>query len=547
VVDENFRCVPHGQAGELLIGGAGLARGYLHRPEQNAKRFVADPFTTEPGSRLYRTGDLVRFLGDGQLEYLGRLDHQIKIHGYRIEPGEVEAILQRHPGVRQALVMAREDTPGEKRLVAYVAANRSAVLPGDLRGHARQYLPVFMVPSAYVILDAFPMTPNGKVDRNALLPPPADRSGVGKDLVLPRNDCERALASIWEDLLKVRPIGITDNFFELGGDSVYAAHMLSRVREQFGRELPISTLIHAATVEQLAILLNTRTEVRSSSCLTPIQPHGSKRPLFLVHGIGGEILALAPIARQLGPDQPVFGLRARGADGTQQPLVRVEDMAAHYLDEILAAQPRGPFLLGGYSFGSIVAFEMARQLSARGHQVGFLVFLDQELFDAYRRFIWRPKWLFAFACNLPHWVLHDCKAWPPGQRYRTLRSRLVEIKDTLLTMIRSPRGGPAEWKLQEPPDWPDLPQTLRRMWEANHQALMNYVPQKYSGRITVVRTQIRPLVCTYEADLGWGRYAGGGVEVVTIPGYHSTMVKEPYVGILAQRLRHALRKAQSSL
>ncbi len=256
-----FEPAPTGVAGELYVGGAGLARGYLNRPELTAEKFVPDPFSKEPGARLYRTGDIVRYRPDGNLEYLGRADEQVKVRGFRIELGEIESALAAHPGVREAAVLAREDKPGEKRLTAYFVAESAANAPGvgELRAHLSERLPDYMVPHDFVMLESLPLTPNGKVDRRALPAPDQARPLPGHPFVEPRDETERALAEIWQEVLGVERVGADDNFFELGGHSLLATQVVSRVRKAFNVELPLRSLFfEAPTVSRLARVVEER-------------------------------------------------------------------------------------------------------------------------------------------------------------------------------------------------------------------------------------------------------------------------------------------------
>ncbi|MCP4657346.1 MAG: AMP-binding protein, partial [bacterium] len=254
VLDRRQRPVAIGVVGELYLGGAGLARGYLDRPRQTAESFVPDPFRGEAGARLYRTGDLARRLADGRLEFLGRIDHQVKVRGFRIELGEIEAILSRSPSVRECAVLVREARPRDLELVAYVAtAPDSAAQPRELRDFLQERLPDYMVPSAFVLLDALPLTPNRKVDRAALArrspdPNVPDHEATG---VAPRDALELELTRIWEELLGIQPVGIRSNFFHLGGHSLLAVRLMARIRHQFGRDLPLATLFQNSTVERM--------------------------------------------------------------------------------------------------------------------------------------------------------------------------------------------------------------------------------------------------------------------------------------------------------
>jgi acyl carrier protein len=253
ILDGNLHPVPIGVPGESHIGGDGLARGYLNRPELTPEKFIANPFSEEPGARLYKTGDRARYLPDGNIEFLGRMDDQVKIRGYRIELGEIETVLSQHSSLREAVVLAREDSPGDRRLVAYaVAAPGCAPSVHELRSFLQQKLPEYMVPSAFVFLESLPLTPNGKLDRKALPAPDQTRPELEETFVAPRTPVEETLASIWSDVLKVDTIGIHDNFFELGGQSQLATQLISRIRDTFKFDLPLRSLFEAPTIYGLA-------------------------------------------------------------------------------------------------------------------------------------------------------------------------------------------------------------------------------------------------------------------------------------------------------
>ena len=252
IVDEGLRPVPLGVVGELYIAGDGLARGYLNRPDLTAAKFVPDPFAAEPGGRLYRTGDLVRYLADGNIEFLGRKDHQVKLRGFRIELGEIESVLERHPRVKDAVVIVREDHPGDKRLVAYLTAPDGEVDTAELRHHLKGKLPDYMVPAAFVFLGSLPLNPSGKVDRRAL-PAPEARSETAEALVPPRNELEKEIASIWRDVLHLEEVGVHDNFFDVGGHSLSLLQVHGRLRQTWPeRDLPIVALFQHPTVAALA-------------------------------------------------------------------------------------------------------------------------------------------------------------------------------------------------------------------------------------------------------------------------------------------------------
>jgi amino acid adenylation domain-containing protein len=380
VLDGQREPVPDGAEGELYIGGEGLARGYFEREEMTREKFVPDPFDSRPGARMYRTGDLARFKPDGNVEFLGRIDHQVKIRGFRIELGEIEAVLEQHSGVHQAVVVAREDNPGDKRLVAYyVPFAQNSLTPRELRQHVAKQLPDYMTPSAFVEIARFPLTPNGKVDRKALPAPGVKDFDAASEYVAPRNQTERKLVQLWEEILGISSISVTANFFELGGRSMLAARLFTKILNQFGRELPLSTLFRSPTVELLAKELIPSQADAAYSTLVAIQPNGSKPPFFCVHGGAGSTLFLHELAGYLGSDQPFYGIEPEGMDGHQFQRLTVEEMAEHYLAEVRKVQPEGPYFLGGYCFGGLVAFEMARILHQQGERAELVAMFSAAL------------------------------------------------------------------------------------------------------------------------------------------------------------------------
>ncbi|MEI5097734.1 amino acid adenylation domain-containing protein [Streptomyces sp. PmtG] len=373
VLDAGLRPVPVGVAGELHLAGTGLARGYLGRPGLSAERFVACPFGA-PGERMYRTGDLVRWNRDGRLEFVGRADFQIKIRGFRIEPGDVERVLVDHPGVSAAAVVVREDERHVKRLVGYVVPDAAEVDAEALTDFARERLPEYMVPAAIVSLAELPLTPSGKLDRNALPAPGQRHSGTGR---APRHSYERTLCALFEDVLGVEGVGIDDDFYALGGHSLLAARLGARIRGEYGVDVPIRTIIQHPTVAQLAALLLSNSVPKDFAdpfaVVLPLNEEGEKPPLWFAHpgsGVSWPYFSFVPYLR----DRPVYALQSRGYSGEFPG--SVEEMVDDYVEQMLQVQPEGPYYLLGWSYGGTVAHALADALDRRGHRVAFLAMLD---------------------------------------------------------------------------------------------------------------------------------------------------------------------------
>ncbi len=372
ILDAHMRPVPIGVAGELYIGGAGVARGYLGRPELTAQRFLPDPYSGVPGSRLYRSGDLARWRADGNIEFVGRGDHQVKLRGFRIELGEVESALARCPGVHDATALLREDQSGRKRLVAYVVGVEGVTpAPGELRALLREQLPEHEVPTAFVPLDSLPLMPNGKVDR-AALPPPEPQIRESDDGVWRMADAiEFQVELIWNELLGRHETVVWESFFDLGGDSLLALVMLTRVQETFGVRVPVGRFMAAPTIEELSSFIRQQGWGMAPSCLVKVSGTSEQRPFFCVHPGGGELFEMRYLRRELG-ERPIYALMPIGWNGEAEPLASVEEMATEYIHKIREIQPHGPYLLGGLSLGGVIAYEVAQQLLAMGERTSFL-------------------------------------------------------------------------------------------------------------------------------------------------------------------------------
>jgi thioesterase domain-containing protein/acyl carrier protein len=497
-----------------------------------AERFIPDEYGEEEGGRLYRTGDVARWRECGEIEYLGRMDHQVKVRGYRIELGEIEAALSKHGSVREGVVMAREDESGGKRIVAYIVeAEGEAASADEMRSYLKRTLPDYMVPQAFVKMKQMPLTANGKVDRRALPVPDTIRPALTATSVAPRDSIEFQLLTIWEDVLKIQPIGVQDNFFELGGDSLLAVRLFAQIEIRFGKNLPLATLFKSPTVEQLAGVLHREGRLDSWPSLVAIQPRGSKPPLYCVHACGANIFIYRALARHLGqlkPDQPIYGLQAQGLDGKQTPYTRIEDMAAHYIKEIRAHQPEGPYYLLGHTWGGLIVFEMAQQLRLQGQQVALVAMLDT-------------------LCKLPPLLGRRIRGHIGHLMKWGLKRYALAAAKMLKTRItgRTPTG--EEVLVNDSPKSDD---PLQRTMDAIYKAQLAYVPPKnvYPGSITYFFARDNRYVTKSDDNrLDWKRAAAEGMDMYVIPGRHDTIQDEPYVAELAEKLSVCLDKAHASV
>jgi thioesterase domain-containing protein/acyl carrier protein len=507
------------------------------------QKFINNPFSDDPNSRLYKTGDLARYLPDGNIEYLGRIDNQVKIHGFRIELGEIEAVLAQHPDVLENAVIVHEASKTDKRLVAYWVPHQGQVIENStLRDFMKKRLPNYMIPSAFITLDTLPLTPNGKIDRRALSQLSVSHYPLSeKTFVAPRTPDEKSLANIWAKVLGVERVGIHDNFFELGGHSLLAVSLLAEIEQQFRKQLPLAALFQGATIEELARLLNPSTDTIWAP-LVAIQPNGSKRPLFCVPGAGGNVLYYHQLAHHLGQEQPFYGLQAVGLDGETAPDTRVEDMAARYIQEIQTVQKQGPYLLGGHSFGADVALEMSKQLQLKGQKVARLVIFDSTV-----------------PLNQPIGLDWDAAQWTTdvARIIERLLDKKLPLSLTDFQQLEPTAQLDLLHKTLASNDWAISKQQLQgliKTFKANCQT--KYVPQDiqpvpislFKAREILTETasgiemeRLRETL-KQESDWGWSQYADGSVDIHVVPGDHHTMMSQPHVQVLAEKLRECLDK-----
>jgi len=546
VLDRHANPVPIGVPGELHIGGAGLARGYLNRPELTDEKFICDPFSDEPGARLYRTGDLVRYLPDGTIEFLGRLDQQVKLRGFRIEPGEIEVVLGHHPAVREALVLVNEGSRKEKRLVAYIVQQQDQpakqLTASELRDFLKEQFPAYMVPSDYVFIEAIPITPNGKVDRRALPAPSRSVQTVEEEsFTAPLLTVHHQLIRIWEDLLAVHPIGIRDNFFELGGHSLLAARLVDTIEHVFGKKLPLATFFAGATIEHLADALLGEQATRPRTPVVAVQAAGSRRPFFFLHGdwFGGGFYCLN-LSRHLGPDQPFYVLEPYNFAGLVVPPT-FEEMATAHIESLRTVQPQGPYVLGGFCNGGLMAYEIARQLHEQGETVDLLVMIDPATPAPHKA----VRGTISRLGKLLHTGQEKPLDWFLLYIYSRIPSYRIKVQDSMRSLKHDQNGQKRPRNKQSslftkfatmiPPA-----EALRHQWSGIYRWIAaGYEPGQYPGKLTLFWSSE-----SFSHTVNW-RAVTGAKDVVdyVFPGTHMSC-KNENLHVLAERLRTCLDEAQ---
>jgi thioesterase domain-containing protein/acyl carrier protein len=531
--------VPVGIPGELYIGGDSVSPGYLNLPEMTTEKFLPDPFSGIPGGTMYKSGDLVKYLPDGRLVFLNRIDSQVKIRGFRIELGEIETVLSGFAGIRENVVLVRQDAAGDNMLASYYTCTGNAVISqSSLRQYFKERLPDYMVPSVFVRMEKFPLTANNKVDKKALPDPgtvPMEPLTAGSE---PVTQTEKKLAEIWKQLLKLDAVSIHDDFFKIGGHSLVAVNLIIRIEKEFGIRLPLATLFDRSTIHQLAEQIDLGVGPVQWRSLVPIRPEGTKKPLFLIHGLGLNVLLYTTVVNHLDPDQPVYGLQAKGLNGTDEPLSTIEEIAEYYIHEIFTVDENGPYAMAGFSLGGKIAFEMARQLSAMGKSISFLGLFDataDESFDhlpPVSRYVRKSERFFHYTT----WNISSFFREQEESKLLWIRRKWQGLERKITGMdIKARNIGPVSKGTKN-----ELPKYLRKVHKANMMAEKRYVIPSYTGIVHLFRAKRQTFYIEDPVAYGWDRKALGGVVIHDIPGEHSSIFAPPNDNYFARILQQHL-------
>ena len=523
ILNDQLQPVPIGVAGELHIGGVGVARGYANDPDKTNYSFIKDPFSDKAGGRMYKTGDLGRMMPGLNMEFIGRKDNQVKIRGYRIELGEIESVLSQCDLVRQAVVLAKDDKDKKKRLVSYVVG-KGNYSRENVIDFLKAKLPDYMVPTLWMELDELPLTSNNKIDRKAL--PDFDAEEQLKDnYVAPRTETEKVIAGIWQDVLKLKSVGIDDNFFDIGGHSLLAVQIMTRIEKKLAKKFAIATLFTYPTVALLSTFIEKENTANIKwKSIVPIKPTGNKMPLYIVHGAGLNVLNFNDLSTYVDPQQPLFGLQGVGMDGEAISIDTIQEIAAHYVGEVIKHNPSGPYAVGGYSIGGFIAVEMVRQLEAMNKEVKMLAIFDTDADNAREREPWykiQPK---VFKRYLPEF-LGGSKSMME-QIAAKFRDKTNALKDKAGL---APKAESAEYFAM-------LDAVIVRYFEA----LKNYKLEPVTHKIYLFKADFNDHYNDDEIYLGWKKYSSKEVKRYLVPGNHLTMMMPPNVPELGKAVQDAL-------
>src|SRR5579859_1038489 len=518
VLDRNLQLLPIGVSGELYISGPGVARGYRNQPELTRDKFLPDPYGRNSDARMYRTGDIACYLPDGSLQFLGRLDEQVKFRGLRVELGEIESVLSEHPDVQEAVVTLQGDSR-KPRLVEYlIVREQYATSAAELRGFLKSRLPQFMVPSAFVFSRTLPRTPNGKVDRSSLLSEPKIAAGLVPSQTVQRDTMEARLLVIWKEILETDSIDISKDFFELGGHSLLAAKLLYRIEQEFKQSLSLAFIFQAPTIEMMADWLRTPDHSLRARAVIEIQPLGSRPPLFCVRA--GPRFRL--LAEKLGPDQPLLGLDIPYSDAIKLPApYRIEDIASFLIKAMREVQPQGPYYLAGLCVNAVIAYEVARQLSLEGEQIGLLAMFDGHNGAYYKNPLRDGRYTGRIKYHLANLLQLDLRKGSTYifARFEEARRKLERTMWRLSSDQGNGRGG-----------------KLHNTDSVVHPAFYRYEPASYPGNVLLFQSSDWPNGDYFNFELGWRHLVQGGIVVHRIPGDHPSMFKEPNVNVLSAKI-----------
>ncbi|MEO3403543.1 amino acid adenylation domain-containing protein [Mucilaginibacter sp. CAU 1740] len=506
ILNEYLQPVPVGTVGDLYIGGVGVARGYANDSEKTARSFVPDPFHPNSGGMMYRTGDLGRMMPDYKMEFIGRKDNQVKIQGFRVELGEIESVLNGNEQVSAAVVLAKPDSDGNKRLIAYVVGKNGDNNIEELKSYLHKFLPAYMVPAVWVELDRLPLTANGKIDRNGL-PDVNEQREAERPQVEPETETERTLINLWKEGFRNNNIDVLSNFFDIGGHSLMAVQILSKLKKLTGKNLPISVFYKYPSVRLLAHFIDKETEDYNFKSLVAIKPSGSKNPLYIIHGDGLNVLNFSKLADHVSKDQPVYGLQALGLNGIDEPIDSLPVIAYHYMQEIIKHNPRGPYLLAGYSSGGYVAMEIRKQMVAQGREVKMLIIFDTD----------------AEKTEYKDWY-----SLLPKKAKRHLPRMIQAIRLSISQWFKGKSSQP-ELIVEKKKDSKEFYKLIQKIKNKHITAFRNYPLEQFDGKLYLYRAKISVHYIEYGKYLGWEKYAKQGVELFEIPGDHFSMLQTPNV------------------
>lgn len=537
ILDDQLQPVADGVAGNLFIGGVGVARGYANDLEKTASSFIADPFNTEYGGIMYRTGDLGRMLPDLNMEFIGRKDNQVKINGFRVELGEIEHVLGQCNQLESAVVLAKDDKNGKKMLIGYVVA-KNTFDKETVTEYLKAKLPEYMVPTLWVEMQNLPLNINGKIDRKALSDQDIPEQ-ISRPYSPPLTDNEKVMANIWQEVFGMEKIGIHENFFELGGHSLMALQIMSRFEKQTGKKLSPATLFRNPTISSmLAPVAKTDSTSPNWKSLVPIKSTGNKIPLYIVHGSGLYVLNFKELANYVDKEQPLFGLQPAELNDAEITMTTLADLAGHYISEILEHNPNGPYAIAGYSFGGYVAVEMEKQLTEMGKEVKMLGIFDTNAENNFYNKSFKVTILKKIIRQFPKmiWISKSLIKNPADTieyQYQLFVKKLHQFGKRIGVV--------------EEPKTDAIYDQIKEINEKQHLALKSYNIQPFNNHVYLFKAKKRIYFVDDFKYLGWQKYATKGVKVFDVPGDHETMLHQPNVIEFGKKLQEALNNCQLTL